>query len=224
MRRPPMMPPVSGPMHNQIGNGRFSQFLSRFFTVQGTGASAPQLASEVMPVQDVTSQETSTFFLRGERLCSAVGLAPAVAAQNSTMTLSNPTGSGMMVILDRVTVSIASPARVRLNVTGISAYSNGAAVTRVFRDLRLYPALRLDGGAAPIAACALGDTSAAGPADGRRIATFCGDGAQSDQEIGAVILPGQFLYLIADTQNISFEASFHWRERSATAAELTSGS
>lgn len=119
---------------NAIEGGRWDNLLRRFFTIKERGV-APEIASEIVPYFPVEAGDNPTFhFLRNERLGGATEQVAAVAAQFSSVELTNPPNSGTLVTVTSVELwsSVLGSLQIRLGVhDGL-----GAPGTIVLRDLR----------------------------------------------------------------------------------------
>lgn len=202
---------------NGINDWGINQFLQRRLNITDSPAPAGTLAPEVMPVLQVAPPSQDDDFLRGVRRCGgATGIA-ALAANFSIITLFNPTGSGILVLVDELILNSGSAG------TNIECY-----IERV-----QLPTMATQGSAVRDSRWGLGATRTAAILAGGQTATapniawiWFGRFAQSgifppsSYNIGAVLTPGSMLILYPSLVNVAINATIFWRERIAQPSEL----
>ena len=210
----------TGPMFNSILNGRFGDVLTRMFWIRSAGAPAPTLSPEIQAGFDVNEQDDpSVFYLRGERLQAGQNSIAPNAGNYAKCSLNNATGSGILVIVERIQVATAVIGDIwyqmlQTNVAGTLALI-GARDTR-FRNL--------SGGATMV-----GTSDAVDPNPGtvgyvRRDQITAANTERYWERPGLVIPPGNCLRIGHGTiATGSLVVSLAWRERALTAEESSTG-
>lgn len=121
---------------NEILEGSLNQVLSRRLAMQGN-APAPALMPEVAPVLVLENDRPEWSFLKREAWAWGIGNAPANAGLRSGVKLTNPTGSGAIIVLKRSLVWCQAVCQFR-RVPGVGAAPGPNVGTSAPEDLR-YP-------------------------------------------------------------------------------------
>lgn len=161
------------------------------------------------PVIDLWSKE-EWCWPRRERLCAGFGTAAQDAGNYSNVQLKNPTGSGLLIIVDRIGVRTANAGGYTLDETTTTigaVVSNQSSV----RDGR-WGSSRVQG------VITQGVTAAV---TGIPV-WFYQMAASSYLELpaGWILPPGSSIYVRGAAINLGVSASFYWREREALNGEL----
>src|SRR5882672_9836321 len=90
---------------NEILVGRFNKLLIKMFSMKGQ-APAPQLASEITP-SFTFLMGVETRYLEGWNRFSGSLSAGPVAAQTDGFQLRNPVNSGVVAVIEQITISIS---------------------------------------------------------------------------------------------------------------------
>lgn len=90
-------------VYNEILAGRFNRALQKLFGMKGPPPT-PQLASEIIPVHPFASGAEHRYLEGWERFAIVI-LQPAVAAQTSGIRFRNPSGSNVMAVFEKVTIT-----------------------------------------------------------------------------------------------------------------------
>lgn len=194
-------------MINDIGRPLFGNVFARIFGVDELNA-VKQLAPEVLPVTSPWERPEFWAFLGG-RLCCDFSDVGAVAAQLGAVTLTNPANSGIMAIVTRVVVGVATTP-----VWGVNLGDGGGTELGLSRDMRTQRA----GGAAGLAAgvgCRLNATTNVSFAWIRSGVLQPG---VNDLEV--ILSPGSMFGVGGDTVNTQLRCGLEWRERPAMDDEL----
>lgn len=89
---------------NEIFSGRYNRFMQKLFSMKG-GPPAPQLASEVQMVHPLF-HGVENRGLEGWDRFGILGSATGGAGQNAAVRFRNPAGSGMVAVVEKLTVFI----------------------------------------------------------------------------------------------------------------------
>jgi hypothetical protein len=126
-------------LFNEILVGRYNSLLTKLLSIKGP-APSPVVAPEIMPVLTLESDRPEWLFLGGQRLLWGLALQNSAVALRALSALENPAGSGVLVVLERlsfIAVTGAMPFHIR-PISGASGLpASGGAVAR---DTRLNPA------------------------------------------------------------------------------------
>lgn len=202
---------------NGINDWGINQFLQRRLNITDAPAPASTLAPEVMPVVQVMPPSQEDAFLRGERLCAAATAVGALAANYSVVTLFNPVGSGILVLVDDVILNSGSTTFSMLCYLERVQLPTFATQGSGVRDSRW--GLATNRSAAVFAA---GQTATAPNiawiyfARPQVVAGL----APSRYNLGCVLTPGTMLLLFPEIVNASQNSTIFWRERPAQPSEL----
>jgi hypothetical protein len=90
--------------YNEILTGRHNRFLQKLFSMKG-GPPAPQLASEIQMVHPFFHGSENRYLEGWNRFGAVINLA-AVAANQSGIRLRNPTGSNIVIVLEKLFLSL----------------------------------------------------------------------------------------------------------------------
>jgi len=187
-----------------------NQALSRRFGVQG--APSPNVASEVFPTVPMEGPSAAPEFayLRQSRLCEGWGEDAAGAGARSAVQLINPSGSGVLGIVDRLFIVNDQASAVKGYIWGLKrSTTTDAAAAAYPRDTRIPTATTLLVGARTAAHAGDDDMKVYVPASETRI--FHGPW---------ILHPGNHLYVQGAEDNLGVWAGFWWEERAATEGEL----
>lgn len=193
---------------NEIKRYRFNDLLCRLFGLE-TNPAAVVINPEVQAGFEIEPYNIESRFLGGWRSCSCRhALAPAVGAA-AEFRLRNPTGSGVLLVLELVAVASGANDQISLGLGAIGTdYAQlPAAPGRSFRDPR---------NTGLPTGLVSGDTAGAGLLGGTMLnLTILANDPWSitDPEGICVIPPGYAVDLLFNTQNITQFCSFWWRER-----------
>lgn len=86
---------------NEILVGRFNSILNKLLGMK-EGAPSPQVSSDIVPTIPLEVDRPEWRYLANERLCWAGVVRAAVAAQNSSILLYNPSGSNVIAVVTNV--------------------------------------------------------------------------------------------------------------------------
>jgi hypothetical protein len=196
---------------NNIGQPRFSALLSRMMGMKGQGlASAPMLAPEIGPSVDVNQQDDVTLpFLRQEKLLASYRGQGGVAAEFTRFRVRNPVGSGVVLVIESISVISASAAR----------YGSTFAIAD---ETNLFRLNQRDMRWGQTSTCIFSSgTNAAAITD--TVFGIINTSDASTRVVNAVIPPGAAFYVMAETVNTVATLNVMARERSITNDELSTG-
>lgn len=213
---------MRGAVHNQLPTSNpVSQALCRAVGDDVGTEGIERYGETLSPVIDLWHQPEWAL-LRGDYLVAAHLNAGPVAGEYSNVALVNPAGSGMLAVVEEVTVYCANACLFILSrateavIAGTLAVQNPGYV----RDSRsATPSFVATGG--PVM---YQGTDAAAPFAGQLWLTEESCAAASHARFGAglpvILSPGHGLIVEAETLNIAIRANFTWRQRKALRGEL----
>lgn len=116
---------------------RFQQLLTRKFNITG-GAPSPQLTPEITPEYAINELAPEDKILCSEFIASAAVYIPAVAAKSNVVSLSNPAGSNVLLILERIITSRVAAGGTWAGIIKLSALADLPGASQVVvRDGRV---------------------------------------------------------------------------------------
>ncbi len=193
---------------NEILVGRFNRALQKHFGIKGSPP-VRQLAGEIAPSFQILSGVENRYLESWDRY-AAVMTAPGVAAQRAAVQLSNPLGSNVIAVVEKLLVANTNAAQADVPtltmVSGLVLTPFGATAARLDRRSRPSPNMQLfvSSNAGAISGSLIWRASL--PALSQLDVIF--------EEIHAItILPGDQLTLFANVLNTQAEWSITWRER-----------
>jgi len=193
---------------NEILEGSLNQLIAKRLGMQ-VGAPAPAVTPEIGCNITLESDRVEWGYLKGELLCGAQGLAPAVAGNFSQWNLVNPANSGSLFIIERIGWQM-SGANGLMYVRPGSA--PGTLITPAARDSR-WNLIR------PTATCNVGSAAAA-PPEAVIDRLWAGATPSDRRGVDIVLKPNSFLQVQGDVINQSLFCIVQWRERGALPGEL----
>jgi hypothetical protein len=203
-------------VYNEILTGGLNQILARRLGVQtGGGAVAPSIAPEIFAMLALEVDRPEWKFLAGERLVGASSGASAMAVVNSYVALSNPAGSNVLAIVERIRVEMGAGSTVAYIFMPNTSLSAGTPVNTTVLDGRWYGAATFVRGALQCSTSTTGGVPA--------FTSFYVQEASSvrDYDSPIVLPPGTGIGIVAVTANVAIpRVTFSWRERAAVSGEL----
>jgi len=127
-------------LFNEILTGRYNRFLQKLLQLKGP-APAPQLASEITPAFDVEDVPVELRVLNGTNLWVWGITVPQVAAQTSALQFRNPTGSGMVAVLEHIILSSNTTQLYTIGWQGNNPADLANSGAAVRRDIRIQSGL-----------------------------------------------------------------------------------
>jgi len=198
---------------NEIQVGRFNGILHKLLDMK-EAAPAPSLAPDIFACLTLETDRPEWAFLGAVRLCSASGDQAAGAGAVSIFQLSNPAGSGVIIVLESVNIWTVTT---QLIYTHIASSSTGlpTTISTFFRDPRW-------GAPAAGAPAGLVTSSNATSAFGNIIhRQQCPSTQSFGLELPPVVLvPNSSIQFAGAAVNIRTACSIHWRERHLEPSEL----
>jgi len=189
-------------IYNEILAGRFNKGLQKFFSMKGR-AVTPQLAGEIMTVLPLF-WGVSERFLEGWERFGALFNQAGVAGQNSTARLRNPTGSGVIVVVEKLSFASATSQSASLEYGANVDLS--PILTSVALDLRTRPV-----------STAVGSSGNNAPSFNFFALPNIQAGVTFDyilfEEQELTILPGTSVSIRTSAANVTLQGNFIWRER-----------
>jgi len=196
---------------NEILAGRFNRGLQKFFSMKGR-AVTPQLSGEVVPVLPFFWGLEARYLESWNRFGSFTNTA-AVAAQNSVGRIHNPTGSGVIVVLEKLAFTHGIQGTVNLEYGANVDLATPSTI--IGFDLRGGPQL---GGSV----CVVSSANNVGTFNTFAIPNI-GANQQFDwilfDEQELLINPGNSISVRNSTVNDFLQVNFVWRERALEESE-----
>lgn len=198
---------------NEILEGGLNQALAKRLGMQ-TASPSPSVSPEIMAGLTLENDRPEWGYLKGEVLGSARAAQVAVAAQFSFGALSNPTGSNLIVVIEKIEVQCPAGSAAIFRVRPVGSVA-GTPVTPQVRDTRW-----------------IIGTGAARTAANMSVGTAAGLGLEAPfawAEVGSryeynrpvILRPGSSCVIELGTANVGCNNfAFHWRERGALPGEL----
>jgi hypothetical protein len=194
---------------NEIQVGRFNGILHKLMNMS-EGAPSPSLATDIFPNIVLENDRPEWVYLAGGRLVNITLYDPPAAGNYSSVIFRNPSGSGVLAVVQGVRFLLSGAANV------IMGYRTGATVAGgdfhgLARDTRMAGAL---------SACFLNAlTQAAAIGYVQYVVPFPAAAVVEEDQQAWVVSPGWDLYFYPDVQNVGIRASVSWRERALEPSE-----
>lgn len=202
-------------VYNEILSGRFNRALQKLFSMKGSPP-APQLAGEIGVTHNLNSG-VENLYLEGWNLYANNTFQAAVAASLTGVRLRNPTNSGVIMVVQKVSCFDRTAANDQPFLTFGAATTDLATISPANGPLdsrsQGFPA-GIVSRAAPAAALAFSLTEICQLTN--VLAEFI---IFDDQEIP--ILPGFALQVISNNVNQGLSVTYRWRERTLEDSEKT---
>lgn len=206
-------------LFNEILVGRFSNFLTRKLNMTG-GTPAPTLAPEIMPVMPVQGVQPEDYLLRGDVLAWGRITQAAVALQYAGAVLTNPSNSGILVVVTQVLLYNTAPAGAslfQLSTDPGDVPTLGTAFPTRSRDLRTLP---VPAGSALTAAQLNATTTTQIMLTGSLVIPTPAIATGQRVDLEVVLQPGRALAVQNATIGTGdLSASFQWRESPVSTAQ-----
>lgn len=200
--------------HNQISRGDLSSAVTRALGITQTEGGLERF-SETVDVALNPWQQPEWSYLRGETLCAASRSAGLVAGEVGWIAVTNPAGSGILVVVEYAQMRLAT-AQLEIATEAELLATLGAAIlsNSIARDTR--------GGASPV----LLKVPRAVTSSGTDVALTVGRALDRQaagipfESLPVVLSPGWGVVVISTAIATAVEACFKWRERKAYPGEL----
>ncbi len=114
-------------VYNEIGIGRWNRFIQKITDIKGSPP-ARQLASEIVFQHPIFSGQENRYLESWDRFGAGIVVGP-IAAQNSGFRLTNPTGSNVIIVVEKACVSVATISTITFEYGTVGAQLSNAAVT-----------------------------------------------------------------------------------------------
>jgi hypothetical protein len=191
--------------YNEILVGRFNNALKKFFSMKGP-APAPQVAGEIGATIPLFFGVENRFLEEWTRFASFNAQA-GVAATFASLRLRNPTGSNVIVVVEKIAVAFTV---VDIVSTFLGPLTGDLATI-------IATATRLDARGRPAGSAVLSQGT---PAAINTTNIWAADGAPNvtidevlDENQEITVLPGDVIQIQSQTANTLLRASIMWRER-----------
>jgi hypothetical protein len=200
--------------YNEILIGRWNRYLQKLCSIKG-GPPSPQLASEIAPTFDVEKPAVESRYLLGwNRFGFGLQILGAVG-NPSQIRLRNPTGSGVIAVIESIIVYQSPNDRIQLTYTATAA------------DLVAQTVIPLDGRSGTSSSSVrVSNSNAAATAGLAVYQDIAGISASPPQQVLVTenqeisIAPGFAWGAQTVAANISLTANVIWRERAIEESEL----
>jgi hypothetical protein len=200
---------------NEILVGRYNRFLQKLFSMKG-GPPSPQLASEIATNVQFFSGVENRYLESWNRFAAAQSDA-ALAANTDAVRLRNPTGSGVIAVIEKIYADSGTAQLVTLSLGPSNAALAGGAqaltTARLDKRTNQNPTLEISGA----------NNSPAGLSSQKLIGLLSSTlGYDFILSVGQEIplLPGDAVQITSSVVNTTLDVSFIWRERSLEDSEL----
>jgi hypothetical protein len=201
--------------YNEILVGRFNTFLQKYFGIKGP-APAPQLAGDIQVAHSLFSGVENRFAENWRRYANAF-TNPATVGLTTAMRFRNPTGSGMIAVIEKCTLHVGAAAdRVNMTIRDVLTDADlGTPVSSLTLERRPYRS----------ASGIKISNDLAGNQQGTSLQSFALSANQTYEQIfdadqQLVVDPGQWLEWFNSTANNAFDINWVWRERPIEEGEL----
>lgn len=199
---------------NEIQRGNVGEIPRRILQVNSPGNPVPFLSPILLSALTLESDRPEWKFLSGQRAAAmAFGAIAPVALQYSFASVTNPSTSTVLVVVQRLRLDTLAGANVGVKITPSAL--PGGLITAGVRDGRWQ-----NGGllTRPVATCVTGTSPVLPP---EPFLDLLPPSTQSYDLIDYVVPPGLSFLLIAATVNVGINAgAIGWYERPITADEL----
>jgi hypothetical protein len=204
---------------NELLAARYNDFISALLGLQEQEG-VRTVAPEMMPVMIAEGERPEHSFLKAEKKAWGGTTSPAVAAQFSLIQLLNPTGSNLIVTVEKASVGLAAAGQVRAGIL----FPRGTVLTNDqgnvgARDTRWLDPASISG---KVAVKILTDSTAAPSiyAGGPTYRIPAGQMLELGKDV--ILLPGYSYLLQHTTVNVAMDGAFEWRERAVLPEENAS--
>ena len=201
-------------MSNEIQQTRYDRLIRRVAGIIGPGSKVSEVITELFPTIDLENVPAELLVLGGTAIAFRGTNLTSPAGERNASQLSNPAGSGKIITVSQVTVSMSAGGDIFMTLAHpLLASVNGFGQ---FRDAR---AAAAGGGAA------VGSTRIEFNVTVTPIITFLITATRvfsfRDDNAIAVLLPGDQLTISSSNLNVTLQVGYFWRERAAEQSELS---
>lgn len=180
------------------------------------GAQSPlihTMASDAFPVVPVSDSQLDPelHWLAGSRLCSAHITSAADVANQSSVGLRNPSGSGVIAVIERIDLFTGAAATCIITMATITAPTGSQQ--GFFRDGRGWPATPLR------ASCDVVSLAGAFSSTLGRVRISNVTDQQYTHLVSYILNPGERLTIAPLGVNTAIDGTFYWRERRIVSQE-----
>jgi len=205
-------------IYNEILVGRFNRALQKLFGIKGSPP-VRQVAGEITPSHAIFTGVENRFLESWDRYATIDVVTAGGAGLLGQVRMSNPLGSNVMVVLERLLI-FARLNNVTFDIFGGTINTDLAVVPTFQSGIRLDARGRQGSGAG--ATAVLSTTNNAAIQSGANGAQRLRWGilASTTQEVlgveefqGWPILPGDYVQVVDEIGNVDFTVSWVWRER-----------
>ena len=205
--------------YNEILSGRFNRFLQKLFSMKG-GPPAPQLSGDIqMSLNFFNGVENR--WLEGWNRFGVGAFCPGVAAQNSHIRFLNPVTSGVVAVIERLSISEATADTIFISQDTGQANLTNAIGQRCLDNRPVRGSTSTLGAACQTSF--LQNVAINGGIIARINVPAFNDvlvlATTDNQEI--TILPGDSLEVTSTNANVNMIANIIWRERPLEDSEKT---
>lgn len=197
---------------NEILVGRFNRFLQKVLSMKG-GPPAPQLATEIgLNIEMFQADDLDYRWTAQIRSFANLLTSPAVAAQLSAARLFNPVTSGVVIVLEKITIA-GGGNDVTVTRGPFPGANLAAPVSGANRDARI-----VGGSAAQLSVSSAAATTGANIWLAGAVATA---DVILDEHQEIAVVPGDQVTVWGLVVNAQIRATFFWRERVLEESEVT---
>lgn len=188
---------------NEIQAGRYNDLLHKLLSMK-EGAPSPTLSPEIVPILDIESDRPEWRFLAGEYLFAALAEVTGVAAQLQRISIVNPAASGVIIVLERLTVRTSGNVSIQWGV-GLASAAGAPTVLGLVRETRW--------GAISSACGLVTNQNSAALAQAQEQLPVLTNDTGLVTRLDYILSPGFALNFVPNAVNTSFGISLTWRQR-----------
>jgi hypothetical protein len=207
---------------NEILSGRYNRALQKIFAIKGSPP-VRQLGGEVMPIVQLFYGVENRYLENWDRFGFQMG-AGANAASVSGVQIANPVKSNVIIVIERLDITIIAAAQATQLINVTSGIFTGSLANVVAN-----PTARMDSRGRPSSTALFSNenTNAAIASLGNQYGTYAIGAtlpniqviSTENQEI--TILPNDAIRIFPQVQNYGLNVNFAWRERLLEESERT---
>jgi len=196
----------------ELQQTRYDRLMRRVGGLLGPGSKVSEVLSEIFPTVDVERVPGELLYLSGTKVAYGGTTVSAAVALFSQVQIFNPVGSGKLLTVTRMVVSVTLSNEIRWDVGGI-ALAASVGNQRV-RDTRVSVDEIASGQIRTAQSAVVGNLTGVAFLEAADPFTL------EDENGIAVLAPGSGLVVGTGGANVTIRVTYYWREREALDSEL----